>query len=109
MNKLHAAHVEVHVRDDVDPEHPKTVELGAEGRRATAKIIRKNACRLLGLVSGADQTTMDGKEVEEMRPQNTKPHVIEAENVGPEGAPSGTRTPNPLVKSRHLGVSDGVE
>ncbi|WP_233611534.1 tyrosine-type recombinase/integrase [Amycolatopsis sp. WAC 01376] len=76
---------------------------------ATAKLIPRNSTRQLGLVSGADQTTMDSKEVEEMHPHNTKPHVIEIENVGLESAPSGTRTPNPLVKSRHLGVSDGVE
>jgi hypothetical protein len=84
-------------------------EIALAAAEATAKIIPRNSARLLGLVSGSVVATMDGKETEEMRPHNTKPHVIKIENVGLEGAPSGTRTPNPLVKSRNLGVSDGAE
>lgn len=77
-------------------------EIALAAAEATVKLISRNPARQLGLVSGADQTTMDTKEVEERRPNSTKPHVIETENVGFGCAPSGTRTPNPLVKSQLL-------
>ncbi|WP_243795021.1 hypothetical protein [Saccharopolyspora gloriosae] len=84
-------------------------EIALAAAEATAKLIPGNPARQLGLVSGADQTTTDLKEVEEKRPHDTKPHVIGTENVGLGCAPSGTRTPNPLVKSQRHSVSDGVE
>ncbi|MFI6302274.1 tyrosine-type recombinase/integrase [Amycolatopsis thailandensis] len=84
-------------------------EVALAAAEATAKIIPRTASRPLGRISGSSPTIADGKEAEEMTPDNTKPQVEEVFNLGSGGAPSGTRTPNPLVKSRHLGVSDGVE
>ena len=45
---------------------------------------------------------MDRAEVEAMIPDTAKPQVEEIFNLGSGGAPSGTRTPNPLVKSQLL-------
>ncbi|WP_409185980.1 hypothetical protein F9C11_17735 [Amycolatopsis sp. VS8301801F10] len=38
-----------------------------------------------------------------------KPRVNETQDLESEGAPSGTRTPNPLVKSPRPDLSDGAE
>jgi hypothetical protein len=88
-------------------------EVALAAAEATAKIILRTATRQLGLVSGTLPTIVDGRtdgrEAEEGRPDNTKPQVTVLSDLGSEGAPSGTRTPNPLVKSRLLDVSDGVE
>ncbi|MCU1681782.1 MAG: hypothetical protein JWQ81_2521 [Amycolatopsis sp.] len=84
-------------------------EVALAAAEATAKIIPRTATRQLGLVSGADSTTMDSQEAEEMTPENTKGQVTVLSDLAFEGAPSGTRTPNPLVKSRNPEVSDGVK
>ncbi|WP_143086292.1 hypothetical protein [Amycolatopsis saalfeldensis] len=84
-------------------------EVALAAAEATAKIIPRTATRQLGLVSGTSPTIVDGQQAEEVFPDNTKPQVTVLSDLGNEGAPSGTRTPNPLVKSRDLGVSDGVE
>ncbi|GAA1034229.1 tyrosine-type recombinase/integrase [Amycolatopsis albidoflavus] len=69
---------------------------------ATAAIIPRQSARSLGLASGSPTTTMDGPEPEENLPENQNPQVNESKDLGSEGAPSGTRTPNPLVKSQLL-------
>jgi hypothetical protein len=84
-------------------------EVALAAAEATAKIIPRTATRQLGHISGSSPTIVDGPEVEEMTPDNTKPPIEEDFDLGSEGAPSGTRTPNPLVKSANPDVSDGVE
>ncbi len=69
---------------------------------ATAAIIPRQSARSLGLASGSPMTTMDSPETEETPPENQNPQVNESQDLGSEGAPSGTRTPNPLVKSQLL-------
>lgn len=56
----------------------------------------------LGLPSGSPMTTVDREEVKEMALENTKLQVTAMPDLECEGAPSGTRTPNPLVKSQLL-------
>jgi hypothetical protein len=56
----------------------------------------------LGLPSGSQETTKDRDEVDEVRPDTTKPQAEENQTWGGGCAPSGTRTPNPLVKSQLL-------
>ncbi|UOZ07029.1 hypothetical protein [Amycolatopsis sp. WQ 127309] len=63
----------------------------------------------LGFPSGSQETTVDSPEAEEEVPETTNPQAEEIFDLGSEGAPSGTRTPNPLVKSPHLDRFDGVE
>lgn len=73
-------------------------------RRLAGAIPRKSlhpACAL-GLPSGSPPTTVDKEEVDDVRPNITKPQVDEDRPGVVEGAPSGTRTPNPLVKSQLL-------
>ncbi|GAA3549645.1 tyrosine-type recombinase/integrase [Amycolatopsis ultiminotia] len=81
-------------------------EVAADAARKLAGAIpRKTAlhpARALGLPSGSQETTMDSAEPEEACPDNTNPQVENFSNLGSEGAPSGTRTPNPLVKSQLL-------
>ncbi|MET7996958.1 hypothetical protein ABZU76_39395 [Amycolatopsis sp. NPDC005232] len=76
---------------------------------ATAVIIPRQSVRSLGLSSGSQVTTKDGEEVEELLPDNQNPQARNFLNLGSEGAPSGTRTPNPLVKRSLFNVSDGAE
>ncbi|WP_245573233.1 tyrosine-type recombinase/integrase [Amycolatopsis benzoatilytica] len=87
-------------------------ELAADAARRLAGAIPRRAvlhpARALGLPSGSQETTMDSPQPEEQRPHNTKPQVVVSDNLGIEGAPSGTRTPNPLVKSRFDHGSGGV-
>ena len=45
---------------------------------------------------------MDREEVEAMIPDTAKPQAEENQTWGDGSAPSGTRTPNPLVKSQLL-------
>jgi hypothetical protein len=87
-------------------------EVAADAARKLAGAIPRRALDpacALGLPSGSQETTMDSEELDEANPDNTNPQVEGVFNLGSECAPSETRTPNPLVKSRHLGVSDGVE
>ncbi|WUV56489.1 tyrosine-type recombinase/integrase [Amycolatopsis sp. NBC_01480] len=84
-------------------------EVALAAAEATAKIIPRTATRRLGLVSGASPTIVDSHKAEESLPENTKPQATVLSDLGSEGAPSGTRTPNPLVKSSLLSLSDGVE
>ncbi|MFE3170026.1 tyrosine-type recombinase/integrase [Amycolatopsis sp. NPDC059090] len=88
-------------------------ELLAEASRKLAGAIpRKTAlhpARALGLPSGSQETTMDRPQTEDSRPDSTNPQVENFSNLGSECAPSGTRTPNPLVKSSLPDVSGGVE
>ncbi len=77
-------------------------EVALAAAEATAKIIPRTATRQLGHISGSSATIVDGQEAEEMIPDTTKPQTEEIFNLGSGGAPSGTRTPNPLVKSQLL-------
>ncbi len=77
-------------------------EVALAAAEATAKIIPRTATRQLGHISGSSATIVDGQEAEAMIPDNTNPQVKEIFDLGSEGAPSGTRTPNPLVKSQLL-------
>ncbi len=69
---------------------------------ATAAIIPRQSARSLGLASGSPTTTVDSPETEETLPENRNPQAENFSSLGIEGAPSGTRTPNPLVKSQLL-------
>jgi hypothetical protein len=100
-------HSSITVTTDVDTTVLPEVALAAA--EATAKIIPRTATRQLGLVSGTLPTIVDGQEAEEGLPDNTKPQVTVLSDLGSEGAPSGTRTPNPLVKRTRFGVSGGAE
>jgi hypothetical protein len=87
-------------------------EVAADAARKPAGAIPRKALHpawALELPSGSQETTKDREEVDEMIPDITNPQVEEIFNLGIEGAPSGTRTPNPLVKSPHLSMLDGVE
>jgi hypothetical protein len=77
-------------------------EVALAAAEATAKIIPRTATRRLGLVSGASPTIVDSRKAEESLPEKTKPQATVLSDLGSEGAPSGTRTPNPLVKSQLL-------
>ncbi len=85
-------------------------EVAADAARKLAASIPRTAlhpARTLGPPSGQQQTSMDSATMEGTTMDNTKPQVNTVENLGCGGAPSGTRTPNPLVKSRDLPVSGG--
>ncbi|MEV4604979.1 tyrosine-type recombinase/integrase [Amycolatopsis sp. NPDC049253] len=84
-------------------------EVALAAAEATAKIIPRTATRQLGHDSGTAPTTVDGEQAEQSLPHNTNPQVGSDPNLGSEGAPSGTRTPNPLVKSSRPDLSDGAE
>ncbi len=77
-------------------------EVALAAAEATAKIIPRSAPRQLGRDSGSPPTIVDSPEPEEKLPENQNPQVENFSNLGSEGAPSGTRTPNPLVKSQLL-------
>jgi integrase len=59
------------------------------------------ACAL-GLPSGSRPTTVDSAQADGKVPETTKPQAEEIFSLGSGCAPSGTRTPNPLVKSQLL-------
>ncbi|WP_220508385.1 tyrosine-type recombinase/integrase [Amycolatopsis dendrobii] len=88
-------------------------EVAADAARKLAGAIPRKAvphpARALGLPSGSQETTMDSPEPEESCLDNTNPQVENFSNLGSVGAPSGTRTPNPLVKSPRPDLSGGVE
>jgi hypothetical protein len=84
-------------------------EVALAAAEATAKIIPRTASRQLGHVSGSSPTIVDGQEAEETLPDNAKPQFEEIFNLGSGGAPSGTRTPNPLVKRTRFGMSGDAE
>jgi hypothetical protein len=87
-------------------------EVAADAARKLAGAIPRRALHpdcALGLPSGSQETTKDREEADEVIPDITKPQVKEIFNLGSGCAPSGTRTPNPLVKSAKLDVPDGVE
>ncbi|MDT7804282.1 MAG: hypothetical protein QOI78_7715, partial [Actinomycetota bacterium] len=80
-------------------------EVAADAARKLAGAIPRRVLHpdcALGLPSGSRTTTVDSKEVDEVIPDTTNPQVEEFFNLGSGGAPSGTRTPNPLVKSQLL-------
>ncbi|PWV75558.1 Phage integrase family protein [Prauserella marina] len=80
-------------------------EVSQATANAIADIIPRQSKQLpgaLGLPSGSPTTTVDREEVKEMVPENTKLQVAAIPDLECEGAPSGTRTPNPLVKSQLL-------
>jgi integrase len=80
-------------------------EVAADAARKLAGAIPRKALHpacALGLSSGSQETTKDREEVDEVIPDITKPQVEEIFNLGSGCAPSGTRTPNPLVKSQLL-------
>ena len=80
-------------------------EVAVDATRKLAGAIPRKALHpacALGLPSGSQETTMDREEVEGMIPDTTKPQADENQAWGGGGAPSGTRTPNPLVKSQLL-------
>ncbi|MFI5611670.1 tyrosine-type recombinase/integrase [Amycolatopsis sp. NPDC051903] len=84
-------------------------EVALAAAEATAKIIPRTAARLLGHDSGTPPAIVDSAQTEESLPDNTNPQADDVSDLGSEGAPSGTRTPNPLVKRTRFGVSGGVE
>jgi hypothetical protein len=67
----------------------------------TAMIIPLHRARTLGHFSGTQETTMDS---EPEPPETTKPQVNDEVDLGFESAPSGTRTPNPLLEDQLLPV-----
>ncbi|GAB3487525.1 tyrosine-type recombinase/integrase [Amycolatopsis cihanbeyliensis] len=80
-------------------------EVAADAARKLAASIPRTAvhpARALGLPSGQQRTSMDSATMEGTTMNNTKPQVNTDEDLGCGGAPSGTRTPNPLVKSQLL-------
>ncbi len=81
-------------------------EVAADAARKLAGAIPRKArlhpARALGLPSGSQETTMDSPQPDETTPDSTNPQVSVNNDLGSEGAPSGTRTPNPLVKSQLL-------
>ena len=80
-------------------------EVAVAAAEAVAGIIPRrpvHPSRTLGLASGSQETTMDTQNAEEMTSENTKPQATIVSDLGFGSAPSGTRTPNPLVKSQLL-------
>jgi hypothetical protein len=77
-------------------------EVARAAAEKTVKIIPRASARHLGLPSGAHQTIVDSRGVNEKVPENTKVQVNNSADLDLNGAPSGTRTPNPLVKSQLL-------
>ena len=80
-------------------------EVAADAARKLAGAIPRKALHpacALGLPSGSQKTTVDSAQAEESLPDTTNPQAEEIFDLGSEGAPSGTRTPNPLVKSQLL-------
>jgi hypothetical protein len=87
-------------------------EVAMAAAEAVAGIILRrplHPARALGLSSGSQETTMDSQKVKEKAPENTTVQVNNSADLDLKGAPSGTRTPNPPVKSRLPEVSGGVE
>ncbi len=78
---------------------PQVAQAAAE---ATAKIIPRRTPRTLGLPSGTQETAMDSQPGDEKALESKKPQVNNDADLRLKGAPSGTRTPNPLVKSQLL-------
>ncbi len=80
-------------------------EVADDAARKLAGVIPRRALHpacALGLPSGSRPTTVDSSEVDEKFPEIANPQAEEIFDLGSEGAPSGTRTPNPLVKSQLL-------
>jgi integrase len=73
-----------------------------EAAEKTRMIIPRASTRLLGLPSGSQETTMDSQKPEDDSQETTNPQVNTEVDLGIGGAPPGTRTPNPLVKSQLL-------
>ncbi|MFJ1761386.1 tyrosine-type recombinase/integrase [Amycolatopsis sp. NPDC088138] len=87
-------------------------EVADDAARKLAGVIPRRALHpacALGLPSGSQETTVDSVQADEKFPEITNPQAEEIFDLGSEGAPSGTRTPNPLVKRTRFGVSGGVE
>ncbi len=80
-------------------------EVAADAAKKLAAAIPRKAVHsacALGLPSGSQRTTVDSAQADEKLPNTTKPQA-ERNRPGVVGcAPSGTRTPNPLVKSQLL-------
>jgi hypothetical protein len=74
------------------------------GAGAVSRSVAPTA-RTLGLPSGSHQTTMDS---DHEPTKITKPQVNSKVDLGFESAPSGTRTPNPLIKSQGCFVLLGM-
>jgi hypothetical protein len=82
-----------------------------DGRGSPAKLPGNTASVVFGLRDadqspGQQETTMDSERVSR---EHQKAQVNVHDDLGFGGAPPGTRTPNPLVKSRTRGVSGGAE
>jgi integrase len=78
---------------------PKAAREAAE---KTALIIPRTSARLLGRGSGTGETTVDGAGDHRSILNATKAQVDDDIDLRLCGAPPGTRTPNPLVKSQLL-------
>ncbi|MEN3321486.1 MAG: hypothetical protein V7643_4888 [Mycobacterium sp.] len=81
-------------------------EVARDAAEKTAMIIPRTRPGTLGLPSGQQETTVDG---EQMVREYQKGQVNVDVDLPFGGAPPGTRTPNPLVKSRHPDLSGGAE
>jgi hypothetical protein len=57
-------------------------EVALAAAEATAKIIPRTASRPLGHISGSSPTIVDGREAEEVTPDNTNPQVEEIFDLG---------------------------
>ena len=83
-------------------------QVARDAAEKTALIIPRASVRRLGRVSGADETTVDSRDDQETSGGDAKTQVIEGDDLRSDCAPPGTRTPNPLVKSKRLGMSGGA-
>nr|WP_279496216.1 tyrosine-type recombinase/integrase [Actinocrispum wychmicini] len=81
-------------------------EVARAAAEKTVLIIPRSAQKPLGLVSGAFASSVDG---EQMVGEYVKEQVEMHLDLLFGGAPPGTRTPNPLVKSRPETVPGGAE
>ena len=74
-------------------------QVARDAAEKTAALVPRARARTLGPTSGAHQTTVDSQDHRKRSSKTTKDQVNNG--VGPvsEGAPPGTRTPNPRIKS----------
>jgi hypothetical protein len=87
-------------------------EVAADAARKLAGAIPRRALHpacALGLPSGSQETIVDSPEPDDKIPGTTNPQVGEIFTLGSGRAPSGTRTPNPLVKRSLFWGSGDIE
>ena len=74
-------------------------QVARDAAEKTAALVPRARARTLGLASGPHQTTVDSHNPPERSSETTKDQVNTGVDPVPEGAPPGTRTPNPRIKS----------